>query len=189
MKARFAILSCFSLPLLIFSVLDLFGQPPMGIGASIPRVDTNIYVILPYDSSAMMAMDWRYKNARPDSLTRSGVDSLEAMIDSDYLAYTKDSTAYMHDLSPLSKYSRQYVALVTDKGEREVWVNLICGRPNYWRRRPVIVDDGGKCFVQLFINLTRRRVYDLIPGGEAYRRVPTGSIVSGPQKKRLFCII
>jgi hypothetical protein len=132
----------------------------------IPEVDTNIYVILPYDSAAMMAMNWRYKNARPDHLTRLEVDSLEAIIDSAYQAYTRDSTAYLHDLLPLSKYYRQYVAVVTDKGEREVWVNFVCGGSS-WRSRPVIVDDGGSCFVQLFINLTKRKAYDLIPGGTA----------------------
>jgi hypothetical protein len=119
------------------------------------KVDTSLYVILPYDSAAMMAMDWRYKNARSDHLTRLEVDSLEAIIDSAYQAYTKDSNAYLHNLFPLSIYRRQHVAVITDKGEREVWVNFICGDIDYWRRRPLIVDDGGKCFIQLFISLRR----------------------------------
>ena len=170
MKTRFAIVRYIPLSLLICSVLDLFGQPNKGVRASIQELDTSIYVILPYDSSAMMAMDWRYKNARPSHLTRKEVDSLEPLVDSAYESYTKDSTAYLHDLLPLSNYRRQYVAVITDKGAREVWVNLICGTPDFWRQRPVIVDDGGKCFVQLFINLTRWRAYDLIPGGVAWQR-------------------
>jgi hypothetical protein len=170
MKAGSSIGKSFPLRVLIFSTLafPLFSCGP-GPGKPvpvIPQVDTNIYVILPYDSVAMMAMNWRYKNARPDHLTRLEVDSLEAIIDSAYLAYTRDSTAYLHDLLPLSKYFRQYVAVVTDKGEREVWVNFVCGGSS-WRYRPIIVDDGGNCFVQRFINLTRRKAYDLIPGGTA----------------------
>jgi hypothetical protein len=170
MKAGSLIGKSFSLRLLIFSTLafPLFscGPGPSKAVSVIPQVDTNIYVILPYDSAAMMAMNWRYKNARPDHLTRLEVDSLETIIDSAYRAFTRDSTAYLHDLLPLSKYYRQYVAVVTSKGERQVWVNFVCGGSS-WRYRPVIVDDGGNCFVQLFINLTQRRAYDLIPAGTA----------------------
>lgn len=111
-----------------------------------------------------MAKIWR---CFCSSSVRLEVDSLEAIIDSAYQAYTCDSTAYLHDLLPLSIYRRQYVAVVTDKGEREVWVGFLCGNIKGWRQRPIIVDDGGKCFVQLFINLRRKKVYALEPGGLA----------------------
>ena len=86
MKAGFSFGKSFSIRVLVFSTLaiPLFSCGP-GPGVPvpvIPQVDTNIYVILPYDSAAMMAMNWRYKNARPDHLTRLDVDSLEAIIDS-----------------------------------------------------------------------------------------------------------
>lgn len=167
MKIRFAIGKNLLSLLLTFSSFGVFSQSPTAPAAPIRKVDTNIYAILPYDSSAMMAMDWKYKNARPDHLTQLEVDNLEVLIDSAYRAYTKNPKAYLHDLLPLSRYRRQYVAVITDKDEREVWVNLICGAPEYWRTTPVIVDDGGRCFVQLFINLTQRRVYELLPGGIA----------------------
>jgi hypothetical protein len=163
--------------LLIFSGFGVFSQPTTVPAESIRKVDTNIYVILRYDSLAMMAMNWRYKNARPGHLTELEVDCLEPLIDSAYRSYTRDSTAYLHDLLPLTSYLRQYVAVITEKGEREVWVNLICGAPEYWRRASVIVDDGGKCFVQLFINLTRRKVYELSPGGLAWLGTPINWIL------------
>ena len=145
----------------------MHSRSPAPPSASIPKVDTSIYVILPYDSAAMMAMDWRYKGARPASLTRAEVDDLESLVDSAYLSFTKDSTVYLHNLFPLSTYRRQYVAVLTEKGEKEVWLNFIGGDYGPWREAPVSVDDGGKCYFQLFINLTQRDAYHLIPGGEA----------------------
>ena len=167
MKIRFAIGENLLFLLLTISSFGVFSQSPTAPAAPIRKVDTNIYVMLPYDSSAMMAMNWRYRNARRASLTRLEVDDLESIVDSAYLSFTKDSTVYLHNLFPLSIYRRQYVAVITEKGEKEVWVNFICGDFGHWRNSPVIVDDGGKCYFQLFINLTRRRAYDLIPGGAA----------------------
>jgi hypothetical protein len=167
MKSGTAIGKYFPLLLLTISNFSGFSQSPTAPAAPIWKVDTTIYVMLPYDSSAMMAMNWRYTNARRASLTRLEVDDLESIVDSAYLSYTKDSTVYLHDLFPLSIYRRQYVAVITEKGEKEVWVNFICGDYGHWRNSPVFVDDGGKCYFQLFINLTRRRAYDLIPGGAA----------------------
>ena len=167
MKVKFNFGRYFLLAVLGVSSLRTLCQATTSSATSIRKVDTSIYAILPYDSAAMMAMDWKYKNARPGHLTELEVDSLEPFIDSAYRTYTKDPTAYLHDLLPLSRYSRQYVAVVTENGEREVWVHLICGRPEGWRSRPIIVDDGGRCFVQVFINLTWRKVYQLTPGGLA----------------------
>jgi len=118
----------------------------------------------------MLAMNWYYikENARPDSLTAREVDSLESIVDETYRIYTDDSTAYLHKLLPLKNYRRQYVALRTANGEKQVWVNFLCADINGdWRHAAVVVDDGGKCFFQLFINVTRKKAVDLIPGGAA----------------------
>lgn len=132
-------------------------------------VDTAVYAILPYDSSAMMGMNWHYKDARPGVITPKGVDSLETIVDSTYKAFTKDSTAYLHKLMPLETYRRQYVALITADGEREVWVNFFCASFNIgWREHVVIVDDGGTCFFQLFINVKSGKASELIPNGAAF---------------------
>ena len=136
--------------------------------SKISRVDTAIYTVLPYDSTAMLAMSWYYKDARPATLTPAEVDSLEHIVDSAYRSFTKDSTVYLHNLMPLGAYRRQYVAVLTTNGEKEVWVNFLCADLNGdWRHFALSVDDGGKCFFELFINVTRQRAYKLIPGGYA----------------------
>lgn len=113
-------------------------------------------------------MNWHYKDARPGVITAEGVDSLEAIVDSAYKAFTKDSTAYLHNLLPLKEYRRQYVALVTADGEREVWVNFFCAGIDGWREHAVIVDDGGSCYFQLFINVKSQKANELIPNGVGF---------------------
>jgi len=144
--------------------------PPDANAILPPPVNTEIYTILPYDSTSMQAMNWYYKdeNGHPDTLTARQVDSLETIVDSAYRDYTKDSTAYQHSLLPLKNYRRQYVAVCTDNGEKQVWVNFLCADLNGdWKHVALSVDDGGKCFFQLFINVTRRKAIKLIPGGSA----------------------
>jgi hypothetical protein len=134
-------------------------------------VDTAIYTILPYDSSAMMGMNWHYSNAHAGSLNAMEVDSLEPIVDSAYGAYTRDSTAYLHNLRKLKGYWRQYIALINYNGEKIVWVNFFCADVNGdWKHRVIIVDDGGNCFFQLFINVHLGKAEDLIPNGYAYIR-------------------
>ena len=83
------------------------------------------------------------RGARPESLTAAEVDDLEPLIDGAYHAYTRDTTIYLHNLLPLTKYRRQYVAVRNAKGEKEAWVNFFCADFNIdWRHAPMIVDDG-----------------------------------------------
>ena len=71
-------------------------------------------------------------------------------------------------MGPLSAYRRQYVAVINGKGQKEIWVNFFCATFNHdWKHHVVIVDDGGVCFFQLWINLTLKKAYDLIPNGAA----------------------
>ena len=127
----------------------------------------NIQQVLLSQNQFVVIKDRKDRRGSSDSFTAADVDALEPLIDSAYRAYTKDSTVYLHDLLPLRRYLRQYVAVVDSSGERKVWVNFFCGAWGDWRHYAVVVDDGGNCFFQLFINLTRRQVLALIPNGYA----------------------
>jgi hypothetical protein len=132
------------------------------------HVDTALYTILPYDGRVKMAMDWQFTNARPDSLTIEQIDSAEDLIDSAYIAYIKDADKHIHLLQPLTAYRRQYVALIDDQGDREIWINFFCTAFNHdWRHSAMVVDDGGGCFFQIRINWTKRIVMELQPNGLA----------------------
>ena len=69
----------------------------------------------------------------------------------------------------LRKYYRQYIVTKNKKGEKEVWVNCFCSIQNmdYWKKQVVFVMDGGNCFFNLKINLSRKSYSDFEVNGEA----------------------
>ncbi|NCU36630.1 hypothetical protein EOM75_11540 [Candidatus Falkowbacteria bacterium] len=73
-----------------------------------------------------------------------------------------------HFIIELDHYKRQYVPVINEKGEMEVWVNCFCGN---WgindRTNILIVEDGGNCYFNLKINLTKENYYDLMVNGNA----------------------
>ncbi|WP_310554382.1 hypothetical protein [Flavobacterium sp.] len=67
----------------------------------------------------------------------------------------------------LKKYYKQYVATINSKGEKEVWVNCFCYLwDTEWRKNLIRVADGGKCYFNVKINLSRQIYYELIINGE-----------------------
>jgi hypothetical protein len=72
----------------------------------------------------------------------------------------------------LPTYKRQYVPFVSATGEKEVWVNCFCTdgaswKHDYWREDVVFVMDGGNCYFNVMINLTKGLCYDLMVNGHA----------------------
>ncbi len=68
----------------------------------------------------------------------------------------------------LSRYKRQYMAIINPQGEKEVWINCFC---THWNEidihYPVEVSDGGNCFFNLKINLSKGIYYDMMVNGDA----------------------
>lgn len=135
----------------------------------ITPVDGRMYTILPYDSATMVDMNWYRKKVYSGVLTPGGVDSLETIIDSACKAYNEKTPDSLYQVMPLQKYRRQYMPVVTADGDRVVWVNFFCDDFSVdWRKQIVAVKDGGNCFFQLFININRRKAYDLSMNGYAF---------------------
>ncbi|GAB3846309.1 hypothetical protein GCM10028822_06180 [Hymenobacter terrigena] len=67
----------------------------------------------------------------------------------------------------LSRYRRQLIVVVNTKGEKEVWVNCFCNSGPNWRKEELVVDDGGNCYFNVKINLTKAVWYDMMVNGEA----------------------
>jgi hypothetical protein len=62
----------------------------------------------------------------------------------------------------LARYVRQYIPALDDDGNKIVFVNCVCntnGRD--FRKEMIFVADGGKCYFHLYINLTKKTIYDL----------------------------
>ncbi|MDO6433135.1 hypothetical protein Q4E93_21175 [Flavitalea sp. BT771] len=130
-------------------------------------VDTSLYAILDYDSSVDMAMITGFYKARTTTLSIDEINDMEQIVDSSYQEYNRKNPRRQL-LGPLSTYKRQYVAIVNEKGQKEVWINFFCSSFGAgWKHHVLIVDDGGVCFFQLTINLYSRRAGELIPNGVA----------------------
>jgi hypothetical protein len=68
----------------------------------------------------------------------------------------------------LKQYYRQYVPFLNEKGEKEVWVNCFCSSlDNDWRKDIIYVHDGGNCFFQLRVNLSKGTYHEFSVNGEA----------------------
>jgi len=68
----------------------------------------------------------------------------------------------------LSEYKRQYLAVKTKTGESWVFVQCLCRvEHKNWEEEMIHVQDGGKCYFDLTINLSTNAVLSFIVNGEA----------------------
>ncbi|WP_019943581.1 hypothetical protein [Dyadobacter beijingensis] len=70
----------------------------------------------------------------------------------------------------LDSYDRQYVAVINQQKEKEVWVNCECKRKydtDSYKYRLVDVDDGGDCYFRVKVNLDKHKFHSFSVNGEA----------------------
>ncbi|MCD6010348.1 MAG: hypothetical protein K0Q79_210 [Flavipsychrobacter sp.] len=67
----------------------------------------------------------------------------------------------------VEKYKRQYVVKKSLSGEKLLCVNCFCHTLSNYKKEIVSVEDGGNCYFNLMINLTKGQCYDLMVNGEA----------------------
>jgi len=137
------------------------------------------YVILKYNSTK----HWFFKDSKAAELNLSEVKEIEMLLSKCINAYnseqlkifekdTKEKIGYKISKSQyiidLKRYDRQFVPVINKKGEKEIWVNCFCGtHSDDWKTNIVGVDDGGNCYFNLKINLTKKTYYDFGVNGEA----------------------
>ena len=143
------------------------------------KFDTSVVAILPFD----VTQHWFFKNSKPTDLTDGDLMKIETIlikcinhynsgqerrfkeINDKHREYNLDKKNFIIDLT---SYKRQYVSIMNSKGEKEVWVNCFCDTWNTdWRKDLISVDDGGKCYFNLKINLTTEQYYELMINGNA----------------------
>ena len=133
------------------------------------------FVILTYQTKWY----WIFKNAKPTELTQSELIEIENILktlvkenneaqktsliehNKNYPDNQRTTSAY--ELK-LDGFKRQYVPIINDKGQKEVWINFFCddtGAEEYWKTEIMIVDDGGNCYYNLKINLDTKEYYEL----------------------------
>jgi hypothetical protein len=109
----------------------------------------------------------KFYKVKPTTLSMAEVNDMEQLIDSSYQDYNTHNP-YWQLVTPLSGYKRQYVAVINRQGQKEVWISFFCSYfDTDWKHHVLIVNDGGSCYFQLRINLSRRKASKLLPNGDA----------------------
>jgi hypothetical protein len=143
------------------------------------RIDSTKYAVIAFDTN----YKWLFKNVKPTNLTLDEIRNIDIILNNCVANYNPsqqkhfDSTSKAHPdynlkvyhfVIDLSRYNRQYIPVINEKGEKEVWVNCFCSSHNRdWRTQLISVRDGGNCYFNLKINLTHRTYYELMVNGEA----------------------
>ncbi|MGC4103784.1 hypothetical protein [Ferruginibacter sp.] len=122
------------------------------------RLDTNIIAILPADK----VRSYIFHGNKPMELTNNDLAAIEHLLTDRIKKHNarQDTTKEFSEFIDLKKYKRQYVPYIDSNGERKVYINCFCIDDfgfNYWKTQLVEVDDGGSCFFQVVINLTRQK--------------------------------
>ena len=133
----------------------------------ISEVDSAIFVVLPFKEDYSRI----FKNATATELSSDDYEKIDNILEECIINYNK--TLLDRNLKPidLPNYKRQYIPVINSDGEKEVWVNCFCKHISShffdWKNQIVIVMDGGKCFFNLKINLTKMQYSDFMVNGEA----------------------
>lgn len=122
-----------------------------------------------------------FKNAKPTSLTELEINKIEDILKVAINEYNLKLEKYFQtenekypknkrDISKfqlvLNKHLRQYVPVINQKGEKEIWVNFFCDSMyTDWKNHIVKVFDGGNCYFNIKVNLTTNSYSKLIVNG------------------------
>ena len=139
------------------------------------------YTILKYNSENY----WVYRNAKPTDLNSAELLEIESILNqaiSDNNKVQAENLKKGNEANPenkrtetgfelsLENYQRQYVPYINSSGEKEIWINFRCGKhkTNKWKTELLPpVTDGGNCYYQIKINLSKKSYSDLHINGYA----------------------
>ena len=141
----------------------------------IQKEDTTNFTIIKFDKSNHAVFNKSYKQTK---LSKTEIKDLQKVLDSIVNLHNQflkmDSSINYNDLAiDLNQYKRQFIPAINIKGEKEVLVNCICLQdiPSLtkskinWRKDSFKVNDGGKCYFHLVINLrTKEYKYFTVNG-------------------------
>ncbi len=124
------------------------------------QLDTSMVAILPFDTIQY----WVFKNAKQTDLSIKDLIIIENLLTDCIAEYNPKQEQQFNELKSnnlelsfnikhfvidLERYKRQYMAVINDKGEKEVWINCFCNSwEKDWRNEIIIVKDGGKLLFQ-----------------------------------------
>lgn len=144
-------------------------KKPAQSGRSLIVVDTSDIAVISFDKNH----DWPFMHTyTPTTLSNGEIKLLDSLLKQCVSSYNQKLASnlksnYCIDFEKY-KYKRQYMAVLNDKGQKEVWVNGFCNTGNkYWKTEIVLVNDGSNCYFNLKINLARKECFEVSVNGYA----------------------
>lgn len=141
-------------------------------------IDTSSITIIEFNTN----YHWLFKSAKRSELNSKELKQIEKILTDSLIKYNSKQQLQFQEISKkypnadfnlsnfiieLERYKRQYVPVVNEKGEKEVWINCFCGKWGENGRTEVFeVEDGGNCYFNLKINLTTETIYDFMVNGD-----------------------
>ena len=126
------------------------------------------YVILPYDPITDKWSVLAFREGTPAGITTIDLENINELLQSAVEKYNNELKKAWEKNIELSKYNRQYIAIINENGEKEVFVNCFrAGVRDYWKNHFVYVSDGGNAYFQVGINLTTLKIYRFSVNGYA----------------------
>jgi hypothetical protein len=117
--------------------------------------------VIRFEKSMTSLFDSSYS---PATLVQSDINEIDSLYNEGVVDYNAchDVSKKMHETW---NYRRQYVCVINNKGQKEVYVNCLCDSMNSWKTELVEIQDGGNCFFNFKINLSTKRYYDFNVNG------------------------
>jgi hypothetical protein len=123
------------------------------------------FVIIPYDPKLNKYI---FKNGISTELTVYDLENINKILQEAVDNYNIELKPFMENIKELSKYNRQYMAIINENAEKEVYVNCFYNRNSeHWKDNHIIVMDGGSYYFNVKLNLTKLIYYDLRVNGRA----------------------
>jgi hypothetical protein len=157
-------------------------RPEQDSSATMRRIkaDTSTIALFPYDTASYWLFE-EYSRCHNAELSLSELDKVEELVQlcvteyvnqrGDQLGQPEETTQRDPYRIARSGYVLQCIAVIDARGEKQVWVNALCNHDwptkNNWRERIQMVEDGGGCYYQLKVNLSKGTYYDLNVNGVA----------------------
>ncbi|MBS1792484.1 MAG: hypothetical protein JSS81_01450 [Acidobacteria bacterium] len=122
------------------------------------------YAVLDYDPRSE---DRIFKNARPATLSEPEITRVRDFVERAVSDHNSRSVNEFKRIGDLENYKFQLIPATDENGEKWVWVNAFCDDfKKDWKKQLVLVDDGGNCFFQFYINLKRNSFERFTVNGE-----------------------
>ncbi|MDN3594179.1 hypothetical protein [Zunongwangia endophytica] len=143
------------------------------------KLDSSDYVLIKFEPK----YEWIVGKGRATDLNNSELLQIEDILEKAVEENNKRQKTYLkkhNEENPkdkwnktgyelnLKKFKRQYLPIINDKGEKVIWINFFCKDENpIPKDRIIMMLDGGNCFFNIKINLTKNTYYDLQINGYA----------------------